>query len=525
MPPSWRNVVERKRALQATELSPYADKTLSSSLTHIDDIDKLIHLLATGETSAETVTREYIHRATQVHKTTNCLTEINFDAALGKARSLDTYFKTNHALVGPLHGVPVTVKDQFNIKGLDTTLGYIGRAFQPADDDAVIVKILQDLGAIVIAKTNLPQSIMVSPPPALIIWVAFDEVFSAFTPGGSTGGEGALLAEHGSLVGWGTDIGGSIRIPSSICGVYGLKPSSARLPYQGVPVSTEGQEHVPSAIGPMTRSLSSMTTVTKAVLTAQPWMLDPRVVPIPWREDEYLSVQNRPLVIGIMLDDGVVRAHPPIERALKELAAKLEAAGHELVNWEPSLHKESIDIMDGFYTADGGQDIRDAIESGGEPFIPHVEALVNRGEAISVYEYWQLNKRKLAIQKAYLDKWNAIRGPKSGRVVDVLLTPTMPHAAVPHRACRWVGYTKVWNLLDYTALAFPVGVISKDLDASPEVGYEPRNEIDAFNWGLYDAETMDGHPVGLQIVGRRFEEEKVLGVCRVFEEVMRLGQP
>jgi amidase len=212
---------------------------------------------------------------------------------------------------------------------------------------------------------------------------------------------------------------------------------------------------VPSSIGPMTRSLSSMTNVMKAVLDAQPWLLDPRVVPIPWREEAYLEVQSRPLVIGLMIDDGVVRAHPPIERALKELATKLKAAGHELVDWEPSLHKESIDVMvltpspctltrkhltdmtqDGFYTADGGHDIRTAIESGGEPFIPHVEALVNRGKAISVYDYWQLNKRKIAIQKAYLDKWNAVRGLKSGRVVDVLLTPTMPHGGVPHRSCR-----------------------------------------------------------------------------------------
>jgi amidase len=88
---------------------------------------------------------------------------------------------------------------------------------------------------------------------------------------------------------------------------------------------------------------------------------------------------------------------------------------------------------------------------------------------------------------------------------------------------RWVGYTKVWNFLDYTALAFPAGVISAEMDPLPSVPYEPRNEIDAFNWGLYDPEIMDGHPIGLQIVGRRFEEEKVLGVCKVFEEVMRSG--
>lgn len=74
--------------------------------------------------------------------------------------------------------------------------------------------------------------------------------------------------------------------------------------------------------------------------------------------------------------------------------------------------------------------------------VPHVQALVNRGDAISVYEYWQLNREKRAAQRAYLKKWQSIRGPKNEEV-DVLLMPVMPHAAVKHRCCKWVGYTKV----------------------------------------------------------------------------------
>lgn len=180
----------------------------------------------------------------------------------------------------------------------------------------------------------------------------------------------------------------------------------------------------------------------------------------------------------------------------------------------------SISHQDQFYTADGGEDIRREIEAGGEPYIPHVEGLVNRGKAISVYEYWQLNKRKLAAQQAYNEKWNTTTGPGSGRPVDVVLMPTMPHSAVPHRTCKWVGYTKVWNFLDYTALSFPAGKVDASKDKAVP-GYEPRNEYDAWNWKLYDPETMDGHPIGLQVVGRRFEEEKVLGVAAVVERVMK----
>lgn len=103
--------------------------------------------------------------------------------------------------------------------------------------------------------------------------------------------------------------------------------------------------------------------------------------------------------------------------------------------------------------------------------------------------------------------------------------PVMPHAAVRHRACKWVGYTKVWNLLDYTALVLPSGMVDRNVDPpkdDPEVvSYKPRNELDKWNWDLYDPELAHGMPVGLQIVGRRLEEEKVLGAGKVTESVLR----
>ena len=173
-----------------------------------------------------------------------------------------------------------------------------------------------------------------------------------------------------------------------------------------------------------------------------------------------------------------------------------------------------------FYSADGGEDIKKEIAASGEPYIPHVEMLINRGKPISVFDYWQLNKRKIAAQRAYSDKWNKTIGPSSGRPVDVILMPTMPHTAVPHRTCRWVGYTKIWNFLDYTALVFPAGQVEAAKDVLPTEPYQARNEYDTWNWKLYNPQTMDGHPVGLQIIGRRFEEEKVLGVASVIERLI-----
>jgi amidase len=270
----------------------------------------------------------------------------------------------------------------------------------------------------------------------------------------------------------------------------------------------------------MARDLSTICYVSRLLADSKPWTLDPKCSPLPWNEAAFQEIQTRPLVIGLILDDGVVKVHPPIERALKEVSEAISAQGHEIVLWDTSDHAECIQIMDQYYTADGGEDIRLDVAAAGEPFLPHVEALVNKGKPISVYEYWQLNKLKIAAQKRYLDKWNAARSP-SGKPVDILLTPTMPHTSVPHRTCRWVGYTKIWNFLDYSAITFPVDVVRPDKDMLPGQTYTPRNALDAWNWSLYNVDQMAGHPVSIQVVGRKLEEEKVLGAVTVIEKIWR----
>ena len=145
-----------------------------------------------------------------------------------------------------------------------------------------------------------------------------------------------------------------------------------------------------------------------------------------------------------------------------------------------------------------------------------------------MYEYWQLNKQKLAAQKRYLDLWNSTKSPKTGKPIDVLLTPVMPHCAVPHRKCRWVGYTKVFNLVDYPAVVLPAGHVSKSLDgeaADSMASYSPRNALDEWNWRLFDVDAMDGTPIGVQVVARRLQEEKVLGAAKVIDRLLDGAPP
>lgn len=115
--------------------------------------------------------------------------------------------------------------------------------------------------------------------------------------------------------------------------------------YQGVEVSQDCQQHVPSAVGPMARSLSSLTLITRHVIEASLWKFDPQLPPLPWRADAFDTFSKKPLVIGAMLDDSVVRVHPPIERVFKEVVSKLQKAGHEIFEWDTSLNQECIAIM------------------------------------------------------------------------------------------------------------------------------------------------------------------------------------
>lgn len=273
----------------------------------------------------------------------------------------------------------------------------------------------------------------------------------------------------------------------------------------------------------MASSLDTIHLATKAIIDFKPWELDARCCPIPWRQEKYDEVLSRPLVIGVLVDDGVARPHPPVTRVLQEAVQALQSAGHEVVEWNNELHAECIQVLDDFYTADGGEDIRTAVLAGGEPFIPHVEALISRGKPISVYEYWQLNRRKWALQQAYLEKWDSIR-TSDGRTVDAVLMPPMPHTAVPHRSCKWVGYTKVWNVLDYTALVVPGGAVCEE-DVRAPWNFGPRGDIDDWSLRLWRDNKEDMArmklPVGVQLVGRKLEEEKLLGVGKILDDLLR----
>lgn len=286
-----------------------------------------------------------------------------------------------------------------------------------------------------------------------------------------------------------------------------------------------GADPIPGVIGPLSTSLEGIKLFMKTIIDSQPWLAEPALIPIPWNSSLQIS-DNQPLKIAIMWNDGVVTPHPPITRAFKELSSRLQKLPNvEIVDWQPHLHDEAWAIISSLYFTDGGSTDASTIASSGEPWRPLTTWMLKENPCVKKLSpqklyYWQ--EEREAYRKEYAKVWNEAGTGKGddGRmkgVVDVILCPASPGVAPRHDTARYWGYTSQWNLLDYPGVVFPVGKVDKERDVQCK-GFKPMTNVDEDHWKLYDAGEFDGLPISLQLVGRRFEDEKVLAILEYIKE-------
>jgi Asp-tRNA(Asn)/Glu-tRNA(Gln) amidotransferase A subunit family amidase len=196
------------------------------------------------------------------------------------------------------------------------------------------------------------------------------------TPGGSSGGEGALIGFKGSPLGIGTDVGGSIRCPAAHCGIYGFKPTAGRVPYGGcnAPMLPPGWEGILCTHGPMARSAADLELYMKLMADSEPWRRDPSLFVKPW-----VPVRAGKLRVGVLWDDGVVAPVAPMRRGLEMVAEKLRAAGHEVVPYTPYESKSAWEVLRKLYWPDGGRAVRNCLEEAGEPIHPLSAWIIDQG--------------------------------------------------------------------------------------------------------------------------------------------------
>ncbi|KAL0567900.1 hypothetical protein V5O48_014096 [Marasmius crinis-equi] len=512
------------------------------------DVPSLLLRVASGEWTAYEVTAAFCKRAVVAQQLTNCLTEIFFDRALASASALDEHFKKTGKVVGVLHGLPISLKDQVNVQGLDSTIGYVSYINNPSERNAVLVEILESQGAVLFVKTNVPQTLMWPETHNNIFGRTMNPNNRSLTSGGSSGGEGALIALKGSPLGVGSDTGGrvatsipaSIRIPSACCGTYGLRPSYGRVPYAGCANSLEGQDSVLSVLGPLCNSIDGLKLFMKAVIDSKPWTQDPLAVCKQWNDEEYQLADHgsgKELCFAVLWDDGVTVPDPPILRGLEATKEALLAVGHKVIDWVPLKHMEIYKCISSIFTAGAAEDYDAVTAVSGEPIIqsmlPETDVLTSEPPAskpssatsLSAYQLWQVQKKRRILREEYLRHWqDTVTVTGTGRPVDAILCPVAASTAPPHGATKSANYTGVWNALDYTALVIPVSKVDQKIDVKRERNTF-YNATDKAQYENYNPATFANAPIAIQVVGRTLQEEAVLGMSEIVDAALKARRP
>ncbi|KDQ52322.1 hypothetical protein JAAARDRAFT_163030 [Jaapia argillacea MUCL 33604] len=483
------------------------------------DATAICEKIAAGKlTAVETVTA-FGKRAAIAQQLSCCLVDFFLDEGIAQAKELDEYFRREGKVIGPLHGLPISIKDHIPIKGRWASGGFLANV-EVSKEDCDMTSILRRLGAVFYVKTNQPQTIMHLESHS-VYGRTLNPHNTNLTPGGSSGGESALLALKGSPLGVGTDGGGSIRNPCSNCGLYGIRPTTSTMPTRGYLFYQPGCDAVLTSTGPMCQSARDMNLFISVVRSAQPFLLDPSMIPMPWSVPSPSSLwgasTGRKLRVGVMVHDGVVMPHPPMLRALELAKSKLAASDEvEVIDFKPYQHDIGYDIIRELYFEDGGNAIRMMLKEGGENSLPLTDWVIlpSHTKDHDAAGMWALRYRKEVFRKAYSDHWLA-----SG--CDVLLLAPFPGCANMHDTARYWAYTAIWNLLDYPGVVFPTGI---KVDPSIDV-LHPQDEVmspaDAYNRSIYDADAMIGAPINLQLIARRFGDEMLLAAQEVVERIIK----
>ncbi|TVY36304.1 putative amidase [Lachnellula subtilissima] len=428
------------------------------------DAPELLKAIRDKVYSSEDVTRAFLRRAALAQKLTNCITELLPERAIERAKYLDSL---PHP-IGPFHGLPISIKEHHGMRGCSTNGGYVALVERDPDGDLPLNDVLWEAGAVFYARTTQPQAVMHLETSTGIYGVTVNPWNTDLTAGGSSGGESALVAMRGSVLGMGGDIGGSIRCPAANTGIYGFKPTPGRICSTGTIVASSGQEGVMATKGPMSTSRSGLDLFMEA-----------------------------------------------------EVAQTLKAAGHEIVDWIPEGHDECWNITHSLYYEDGAKCVETLLAKGGEELLPLTEWLIKDNENVkwrTAEEVCALKVKRNAYRQRYNKLWRSTASPNSP-MVDAILCPTGPGAAPPHGNAKYWSYTSQWNLLEYPGVVFPVTSVDQKLDIKDEK-YVPMNEQDKFNHDLYEPGRYVDAPIGLQIVTRKWEDEKCLKVLEVVEKAM-----
>jgi Asp-tRNA(Asn)/Glu-tRNA(Gln) amidotransferase A subunit family amidase len=407
---------------------------------------------------------------------------LNAERSLDEARAAEERWMRNDPK-GPLDGVPTTVKDNIATKGEPVPLGTAASDPTPAAEDAPPAARLREAGAILFAKTTMPDYGMLSSGLSSFHALARNPWNPNRNPGGSSAGAAAAAAAGYGPLHVGTDIGGSVRLPAGWCGVYALKPSFGRVPID--------PPYIGRVAGPMTRTVDDAALLMAAL--AQPDARDFMSLPaqtLDWR----IRPTSLPRVrVGLLLEAGCgVPPTAEVRGCIEKVARDLALAGVVVEPLAPFLTQEMLDGLDRFWRMRALMDIRALTDEKRDSILPFIRTWAESASDLSAEQVFHGLSQIIAMQKAAV----AATYP-----YDFILSPTAPMTAY---AAEWPSPSND-PLNPFPHIGFSVAFnMSEQPAASINCGY-----------------SAEGLPIGLQIVGRRFDDVGVLSFSRAVEEMLR----
>jgi fatty acid amide hydrolase len=491
----------------------------------------LAQAIARGELSALGVTEDHIARLEAAHARLNALTARRYDAARREARDIDARRARGEALP-PLAGVPITVKDSIDVAGLPSTFGLAWRKDVLAERDDAHVARLRAQGAVVLAKSNVAQLLIYYESDNPLHGRTLHPSHPDRTPGGSSGGEAALVAAGASPLGLGTDIGGSVRVPAHFCGIAGIKPTEGRCNDPGRFSIPAGMLAVRSQIGPLARNVADLALALRHLQAGPqdgvPALADPAEVDVA------------KLRIGWFDDDGMFPASPAIRRAVREAARALSDAGARVVPSPQPAWPQLLGLTMRLMTADGGATMTGMLRNGprnptagtlmllggmpaplrrltqgllnavGQPTLAGMLGVLGRTD---VRGHWAQAEALQELRRACLAGLDAT----DGGPLDILLSPVCSLPAFTHGASRDLGVAGSYAMA-INALGWPAGSMPWTQVRAGEESERPATRDRVFALARQVEQGSAGLPVGVQVIGRPWRDHQVLAVMQALEQ-------
>ncbi len=432
--------------------------------------------------SAAEVVEAHLRRIEAVNPQINAVVQTVGARARAEASAADQALAQG-TIQGPLHGVPMTIKDSLDTGGVISTGGTKGRAAFVPQQDATIVARLRAAGAILLGKTNTPELTLAGETNNLVYGQTNNPYDLSRTPGGSSGGAGAIIAVGGSPLDIGSDTGGSIRLPAHFCGIAGIKPTSGRVPRTGhvVPFGM-GAVDALTQNGPMARYVEDLA-LTLPIIAGVDWR-DPAIVPMPLGDPNAIGLKG--LRVAMHTHNGVMAPTLETAAAVQAAAEALAQAGADVQEDRPAILEQTAELSNNLSGSDGRAWVRRLLEQAGTTEIhPWLRRRLEEARPLSVGDFTALLEnvdRFRSEMLAFMERYDVILCP-------VCAFPAPPHGGTMTDEIRkgFSSYTAAYNLTGWPGAVVRAGT-------SPE-----------------------GLPIGAQVVARPWHEDVALAVAQHLE--------